>query len=153
MYYIIVTFCIFGVIQIGMSVWLCVLAYRNKVLKQELADMRIRDIINNKEDSIRQAVILEQLKHRLDSSHGLRDIQVAYRDRIEHVRERFPQLTDADVSVLLLLGLGTDNQTILMLLDLSKRTYYKRRQLISKRMQIQTAALDETARQIFTPKY
>lgn len=142
-----------GIIMIGLSIWIGVLDYRNTNLKRELADMRIRNLINTKESTIRQTILLEQIKHRLDKEQTISDLLNAYQVRVEHLREVYPRLTDADISVLLLLGLGVDNQSILMFLDMSKRTYYKRRQLIAQRMNISALQLEETARNIFTPNY
>ena len=46
--------------------------------------------------------------------------------------------TEVDIQVLILIGMGLETQDILLILDMSKRTYYKRRQIISKRMSIST---------------
>ena len=48
------------------------------------------------------------------------------------------------------IGLGVDNTDILRFTDMSKRTYYKRRQLIAQRMDTSAAQLDELAKQLFT---
>ena len=55
--------------------------------------------------------------------------------------------------MLILIGMGLETQDILLILDMSKRTYYKRRQIISKRMSISTTELDEKAQLLFNSKY
>ena len=68
------------------------------------------------------------------------------------IRRQYPSLTDADAQVLLLIGLGVENHEILSLTDMSKRTYYKRRQVIAQRMNTSAAELDEFVKQLFTSK-
>ena len=77
----------------------------------------------------------------------------SHKSKIESLRKQYPALTEADIQVLVLLGMRIETQDILMLLDMSKRTYYKRRQTIAKRMDITTQNLEETAQSMFYPKY
>ena len=68
------------------------------------------------------------------------------------IRREYPSLTDTDAQVLILIGLGVDNNEILSFTDMSKRTYYKRRQLIAQRMNTTAAQLDELAKSLFNSK-
>lgn len=58
---------------------------------------------------------------------------------------QFPGLTDLDMLVLCLLGIGMDNQEIATLLRMEKRTLYRRRQLMAMRIGISSLQLDEFA--------
>ena len=58
---------------------------------------------------------------------------------------QFPGLTDLDMLVLCLLGIGMDNQEIATLLRMEKHTLYRRRQLMAMRIGISSMKLDEFA--------
>lgn len=140
-------------IVFGQLIAIIVLLVRNANLKQQLADARIRELMYSKQTLVSQSALLEQIRHQTDRPHAVEQLMHSHEERITSLRRQFPALTDADVQVLLLLGMKIDNQDILLLLDMSKRTYYKRRQLIAKRMNIATEKLDETAQNLFHPTY
>lgn len=146
-----VTFWLF--IVFGQLIAIVVLLVRNANLKQQLADARIRELMYSKQTLVSQSALLEQIRHQKDRPRAVEQLMHSHEERIASLRRQFPTLTDVDVHVLLLLGMRIDNQDILLLLDMSKRTYYKRRQLIAKRMNIATEKLDETAQTMFHPKY
>ena len=145
-----IIFLVYAVIMLVMSI---VQAIRNAKLKQQLMDMRIREQLYNKESSAQQSVLLDQIKQQADRPRAIDHLLHSNEAKIKSLKERYPLLTDADMQVLVLLGLGIETQDVLQFLDMSKRTYYKRRQLISKRMDISTTELDNKAKSIFTPKY
>lgn len=145
-----IIFLVYAVIMLVMSI---VQAIRNAKLKQQLTDMRIREQLYNKDSSAQQSVLLDQIKQQADRPRAIDHLLHSNEAKIKSLKERYPLLTDADMQVLVLLGLGIETQDVLQFLDMSKRTYYKRRQLISKRMDISTTELDNKAKSIFTPKY
>ncbi|MBR0296494.1 MAG: hypothetical protein IJQ95_03770 [Paludibacteraceae bacterium] len=144
---------IFLVYAVIMLVMVIVQAIQNAKLKQQLTDMRIREQLYNKDSSAQQSVLLDQIKQQADRPRAIDHLLHSNEAKIKSLKERYPSLTDADMQVLVLLGLGIETQDVLQFLDMSKRTYYKRRQLISKRMDISTSELDTKAKLIFTPKY
>lgn len=136
-----------------MLIMVIVQAVKNAKLKQQLADMRIREQLYNKDSSAQQSVLLDQIKQQADRPRAIDHLLHSNEAKIKSLKERYPSLTEADMQVLVLLGLGIETQDVLLFLDMSKRTYYKRRQLIAKRMDISTTELDSKAKSIFTPKY
>lgn len=73
------------------------------------------------------------------------DLTRIFHKQTNHLRIAYPELTDLDMTVLLLLAIGLDNHEIIVFLDMSKRTYYKRRQLTATRVGITAAQLDQFA--------
>ena len=63
--------------------------------------------------------------------------------QITALKNKFPQLTELDLLVICLIGIGMDNLEIYTLLRMEKRTLYRRRQLISMRVGISSLHLDE----------
>ena len=93
------------------------------------------------------------MTHQTNRPQAVEHLMSSHKAKIEYLRKQYPALTETDIQVLVLLGMRIETQDILMLLDMSKRTYYKRRQTIAGRMNITTAALEETAQSMFYPKY
>lgn len=149
---------IFGVPDIIMIanavVWLTIgfIIERIITVRRELTDLRIRLLTTQREQEQRDKMLLEQLKQQTDKPHALEDLQQLFSSKVNHIRHMYPALTDTDIQVLTLIGLGVDNNEILAFTDMSKRTYYKRRQLIAQRMNTTAAQLDELAKSVFTSK-
>ena len=149
---------IFGVQDIIMIanavVWLTIgfIIERIITVRRELTDLRIRLLTTQREQEQRDKMLLEQLKQQTDKPHALEDLQQLFSSKVNHIRRIYPALTDTDIQVLILIGLGVDNNEILTFTDMSKRTYYKRRQLIAQRMNTTAAQLDELAKSVFTSK-
>jgi len=149
---------IFGVPDIIMIanavVWLTIgfIIERIITVRRELTDLRIRLLTTQREQEQRDKMLLEQLKQQTDKPHALEDLQQLFSSKVNHIRRIYPALTDTDIQVLTLIGLGVDNNEILAFTDMSKRTYYKRRQLIAQRMNTTAAQLDELAKSVFTSK-
>lgn len=121
-------------------------------VRRELTDLRIRLLATQHEQAMRDQLLLEQLKQQSDKPHALGALLHLFSSKVNQVRREYPSLTDTDVQVLILIGLGVDNNDILSFTDMSKRTYYKRRQLIAQRMNTTAAQLDEHAKALFTSK-
>ena len=149
---------IFGVPDIIMIanavVWLTIgfIIERIITVRRELTDLRIRLLTTQREQEQRDKMLLEQLKQQTDKPHALEDLQQLFSSKVNHIRRMYPALTDTDIQVLTLIGLGVDNNEILAFTEMSKRTYYKRRQLIAQRMNTTAAQLDELAKSVFTSK-
>ena len=121
-------------------------------VRRELTDLRVRLLISQREQALRDQLMLEQIKKQSDKPHALDELQHIFGNKVNQLRREYPSLTDTDVQVLILIGLGVDNNEILTFTDMSKRTYYKRRQLIAQRMNTTAAQLDELAKSVFTSK-
>lgn len=141
------------IVVVNMVVWITVgfVIERIMYLKREIKDMHIRLSAHQREEEMRYQLLINQIKQQNKPS-ALSDLQVLFADKINNIKRLYPALTDTDIQVLTLIGLGVDNTDILRFTDMSKRTYYKRRQLIAQRMDTSAAQLDELAKQLFTSK-
>lgn len=120
--------------------------------KNELTDLRIRLLASQHEQAQRDQLMLEQIKQHTNKPDALNELLQLFGSKVNSIRREYPSLTDTDAHVLILIGLGVDNNEILSFTDMSKRTYYKRRQLIAQRMNTTAAQLDELAKSLFTSK-
>ena len=146
--------CLFFLISFTVfTVVFCKLQINNANLKQQLSDARIRELMYKKEYAMRQSYLLEQVIKSPEHSQGIDYLLRANEARIAYLKKHYANLTEVDIQVLILIGMGLETQDILLILDMSKRTYYKRRQIISKRMSISTTELDEKAQLLFNSKY
>lgn len=146
--------CLFFLISFTvLTVGFCKLQINNANLKQQLSDARIRELMYKKEYAMRQSYLLEQVIKSPEHSQGIDYLLRANEARIAYLKKHYANLTEVDIQVLILIGMGLETQDILLILDMSKRTYYKRRQIISKRMSISTTELDEKAQLLFNSKY
>lgn len=89
-------------------------------------------------------LIREKIRQR-EQAQACRELRAAYSKEVNSLQNHYPQLTEVDIDVLLLLGIGLDNQEIVEFLDLSKRTYYKRRQVIAGRLGVSAVELNDFA--------
>lgn len=146
--------CLFYLISFTvLTIGFCKLQINNANLKQQLSDARIRELMYKKEYAMRQSYLLEQVIKSPEHSQGIDYLLRANEARIAYLKKHYANLTEVDIQVLILIGMGLETQDILLILDMSKRTYYKRRQIISKRMSISTTELDEKAQLLFNSKY
>ena len=120
--------------------------------KNELTDLRIRLLASQHEQARRDQLMLEQIKQHTNKPDALNELLQLFGSKVNAIRREYPSLTDTDAQVLILIGLGVDNNEILSFTDMSKRTYYKRRQLIAQRMNTTAAQLDELAKSLFSSK-
>ena len=63
-----------------------------------------------------------------------------YHKPISAIKKKYPDLTELDLLVICLLGIGMDNVEICSILRMEKRTLYRRRQLIVQRIGINSSA-------------
>jgi len=141
------------IVVVNMVVWITIgfVIERIMYLKREIKDMHIRLSAHQREEEMRYQVLINQIKQQNKPS-ALDDLQLLFADKTKNIKRQYPALTDTDIQVLTLIGLGVGNADILQFTDMSKRTYYKRRQLIAQRMNTTAAQLDELAKQLFTSK-
>ena len=136
--------------QFALLIWLTVLVFRHSSLKNQVADLRIRLSLSQREQEARYQLLLDQIRQKENRSNALEALQHIFVDKIEQIRLQYPALTILDAQVLILIALGVENHEILAFTNMSKRTYYKRRQLIAQRMNTTAAQLDNLAKQVFT---
>lgn len=139
-------------ILIGIEVLIliiCIIGTRVVFLKRQLTDLRIKMAINQREEAWRHQLLVKQIQQQ-KGNNALDDLQHLFSDKIKKLKHQYPALTETDIQVVTLIGLGVSNTDILQLADMSKRTYYKRRQLIAQRMNTTAAQLDQIAQNAFT---
>ena len=127
-----------------------IIGYLIDSLKRQIKDLRIREALHQREEEMRHQILLEQIKQQKDKCNTVDDLQHLFGQKFEHLHHKYPELTELDIQVLTLIGLGVDTTEIIQITDMSKRTYYKRRQLIAKRMNTSAAQLDAVAKELFT---
>lgn len=72
-----------------------------------------------------------------------------YQKPINSVKKKYPDLTELDLLVICLLGIGMDNVEVCSILRMEKRTLYRRRQLIAQRIGLPSSTnLEEFAKNI-----
>ena len=130
---------------------ICIIGYRVAFLKRQLTDLRIKMVISQREEQMRHQILIDQIKKQ-KNVNALDNLQNLFADKNKEIKRIYPALTETDMQVVTLIGLGVDNSDILQLTDMSKRTYYKRRQLIAQRMNTTAALLDEAISPFFTLK-
>ena len=143
-------FLAFAITLIVLTVAIMLLIYYVRDLKRQITDAHIREVIHGREEAIRYQLLLDQIKAQGGKPQLLEDLQPFFGDKIDDIRQRYPQLTDVDCKVFILIGLGAETYEILRLTNMSKRTYYKRRQLIAQRIGTTAAQLDDTAQELLT---
>ena len=127
------------------------LSLRINRLRKHIVDLHIRECMHRKEERTRYQLLLDQIRKQPDKPRVMEDMEHIFDDRIALLHQQYPKLTDLDIQVLILIGLGVENYEILTFTDMSKRTYYKRRQLIAQRMGTTAAQLNSKVQQIFAP--
>lgn len=130
---------------------ICIIGTRVVFLKRQLTDLRIKMAINQREEAWRHQLLVKQIQQQ-KGNNALDDLQHLFADKIKKLKHQYPALTETDIQVVTLIGLGVSNTDILQLADMSKRTYYKRRQLIAQRMNTTAAQLDQIAQNAFATK-
>ena len=109
---------------------------KEKIVLTEESEMRIK----SGEDIVSRFIYQqEDIKRMGEELFGIFSAQMA------SLKEQFPQLTELDMLVFCLLGIGMDNVEICTLLRMERRTLYRRRQLMAMRIGISSSQLDEFA--------
>lgn len=143
---IILLFATLGVLLLLLSLYLYIYEKRDQLKDSKIANhVAANRLLTQKQmlvEQIRQKVLNKEYSSYQKASSELTGI---FADETNHLRLTYPELTDIDICVLQLLAIGLDNQEILTFLDMSKRTFYKRRQLIAGRVGLMASQLDQFA--------
>ncbi|MCM1034337.1 MAG: hypothetical protein NC038_02170 [Paludibacter sp.] len=75
----------------------------------------------------------------------MKDLQQLYNPQIVQLQETTPTLSQTEIIILILLGMGYSNHDLMSILDYSQRTIYKYRQLIAKQLNISSSMLEQYA--------
>lgn len=121
--------------------------WQREQYKQQISKME-QDKLRQDLDSKRE-VLRSRLRERVsmrDSGMNWEDFYVefddAYDGLLSDLRTHYPDLTDIDVRYIALTCLHFDTADISLLLDLSKRTIYNRRQTLKQRLGLSSETLD-----------
>lgn len=100
--------------------------------------------LRKQKDELIASVIYKQ-EHVFELGEEIKSI---YETEYNAVLSKYPQLTELDMLVICLLGIGMTNEEICDLIKMEKRTLYRRRQLIAQRIGISSTELDQFAQAI-----
>ena len=81
------------------------------------------------------------------------DLMELYFPVITYLETEYPQLGKIDILIIVLIFIGYDNQEIGAILNYTKRTIYKRRQIISRMLGLSSLQLDEYIRNLHKSVY
>lgn len=124
--------------------------FRHRLAVEQISHSVSRSVIHDQ-----QQLLISNIREKILTSgyssyqKAIADLSAVYKLPLQRLRSTYPELTDLDIAVLLLLAIGLDNHEIIVFLDMSKRTYYKRRQLIAGRVGLTASQLDQFAYSIF----
>ena len=118
--------------------------YRNKLLEKVREKIAVTQRAENKfikgEDLVAECIYRQSNIDQLGT-----DIRNLFEKQLGTLKTQYPSLTDLDILVIVLLGIGMDNVEICALLHMEKRTLYRRRQLIAQRIGISSLSIEEFA--------
>lgn len=159
---------------------LLVIVFVYLLIKIEFLNRKIRDLIvnnsiANSESDEWRAKVLEKVKEKITLTekaqskltkgedlvakfiYGHEDIQKLseelnsiFKQPLQTIREQYPNLTELDILVICLIGIGMDNDEICTILRMEKRTLYRRRQLIAQRVGMSSTQLELFATTLIT---
>lgn len=125
-------------------------------LKRKIAELEADEWREKLLDKVKEKIaITEQARNRITQGEdlvakfiyhqqGIEELSAElfgiYSKPIAAIKKKYPDLTELDLLVLCLLGIGMDNVEICSILRMEKRTLYRRRQLIVQRIGIQGSA-------------
>lgn len=125
-------------------------------LQRRLAEMETEEWREKLLDKVKEKIaITEQAHNRITHGEdlvakfiyhqqGIEELSAElfgiYHKPISAIKKKHPDLTELDLLVICLLGIGMDNVEICSILRMEKRTLYRRRQLIVQRIGINSSA-------------
>ena len=152
-----------------------ILVFRMDVLNKKLQGMTFAKKATEKEVEEWRIKLLEKVKEKINITEQAQDkltrgedlvAQFIYRNNdikklsdelnaifkqpLQTLKEKYPDLTELDLLVICLIGIGMDNDEICTLLRMEKRTLYRRRQLIAQRIGMSSTQLDMFAMTVLT---
>lgn len=140
---------LFGVL--GIMLLLCLIGMYMSERRDQHKDSLIANHLAQSKIIAQRQIIIDDIKQKILNNaysswqKASADLTTLFADEVNHLRLTYPELTDLDICVLQLLGIGLDNYEILTFLEMSKRTFYKRRQLIAGRVGLLASQLDQFA--------
>lgn len=146
-HFLIILIIAFLALQLIIAIWHIHRQYREKEATLRMQNTLLKQSLAHSQhmNSERIRILLSQSNS--NDNHYLATLRAyiaqLYPKHYAIISNLFPALTDIDWSTILLLKLSFTNEEIVLLLNMSKRTYYKRRQIIAQRMHIHASELDE----------
>ena len=164
-YYIIALTCLLTAMALFFTV-LLVVVRRNletQELQRKLAEAETEEWREKMLDKVKEKIALtEEARDRMTRGEdlvakyiyhqqGIEELSTElfsiYQKPINTVKKQYPDLTELDLLVICLLGIGMDNVEVCSILRMEKRTLYRRRQLIAQRIGLSSStALEEFAK-------
>lgn len=164
-YYIIALTCLLTAMALFFTI-LLVVVRRNletQELQRKLAEAESEEWREKMLDKVKEKIALtEEARDRMTRGEdlvakyiyhqqGIEELSTElfsiYQKPINTVKKQYPDLTELDLLVICLLGIGMDNVEVCSILRMEKRTLYRRRQLIAQRIGLSSStALEEFAK-------
>ena len=164
-YYIIALTCLLTAMALFFTI-LLVVVRRNletQELQRKLAEAESEEWREKMLDKVKEKIALtEEARDRMTRGEdlvakyiyhqqGIEELSTElfsiYQKPINTVKKQYPDLTELDLLVICLLGIGMDNVEVCSILRMEKRTLYRRRQLIAQRIGLASStALEEFAK-------
>lgn len=153
-----------GTLLLAMSASWAYIGYLRYKLKKALFESQnsLKDVARSKEQ------LVDHIKSKIDATRTIRhhnikvsdlmsdylysqdcvreiaqDLDKIYHSDYAALRKKYNQLTDLDLLIMSLLANGMENHEICTLLHMERLTLYKRRQIISKRIDISSTELEQ----------
>lgn len=126
-------------------------------LRNKLINSQRKSLLLEQESNRHRELLLHKLRHRLSEKNGLhqwdsfddfyKDLDDYANGAFSRIKTDYPQLSTPELQYIALAALGYDISEICIMLDISKRTVYNRRQLIRQHLQLANDDLDSWIRQ------
>ena len=152
-----------------------ILVFRMDILNKKLQGMSFSQRVSEKEIEEWRIKLLEKVKEKINITEQAQDkltrgedlvaqfiyrhndikqlsdeLNAIFKQPLQTLKEKYPDLTELDLLVICLIGIGMDNDEICTLLRMEKRTLYRRRQLIAQRIGMSSTQLDMFAMTVLT---
>lgn len=164
-YYIIALTCLLITLAVYFAIALGIIRRKldTQELQRKLAEAETEEWREKLLDKVKEKIaITEEARNRITRGEdlvakfiyhqqGIEELSTElfgiYHKPISAVKKKYPDLTELDLLVICLLGIGMDNVEVCSLLRMEKRTLYRRRQLIVQRIGIASSTnLEEFAK-------
>ena len=137
------------------------MTFAKKATEKEVEEWRIKllekvkekiNITEQAQDKLtRGEDLVAQFIYRHNDIKQLSDeLNAIFKQPLQTLKDKYPDLTELDLLVICLIGIGMDNDEVCTLLRMEKRTLYRRRQLIAQRVGMSSTQLDMFAMTVLT---
>lgn len=116
--------------------------------KDEIKRLLVVESLHKTQLTEKQQVLMDQIRKHIRSREQVlacQELRASYAKEVASLQKKYSRLTSNDIDILLLLGIGLSNQEVVAFMDMNKRSYYRRRQLISERTDIPAANINSFA--------